>query len=295
MESENSSNQRQLDISSQETPAFEWFRQSDCQIVTERPHRMLDFSDPSRETTRFDTVSDQLAKDHLVLVVGEARERYVPLDDPRVCINFADINDETSLLRFIEQYGLPRRPTELLFPCDGTPVDEVLIDVQNMKPAVECLRAISGAEHGDYGPLRAWAETDGAYAPGAGSDRRPTDDDRAGLVACKIALVDHLRRHLRGVSLSPAISIAGLTKWLRSQGKSSIPKIEPRYTFSDLLGAMWFQIYATATDRLIVRDTCKQCGRAFSAKDGRQRYCTLSCRKQKNSQDYYARQREGGS
>ena len=276
-----------------ETPAFEWPRPEDCQIITEPAHqRMVDFSDPSRKRSAFDAVLDKLTKDHRVLVVSDASEMYDPLDDPRLCFNFAGVRDETSLLSFVQSYGLPRRRRMISLPCTGTLVDEVLIDAQNMKPGVECLKAISDAEKSvDFRRLRAWGRA--SKADGV-SPRRSTDLDRALLVTCKIELVSHLRRHLDGVSLTTTIDIDGLEEWFRSRGVRSIPNIQPRYTFTDLLGAMWFQIYFIATKGRVIRDKCKHCGEAFLVKDARQQYCTLACRKRKNSQDSYASRHKGG-
>ena len=279
-----------------EAPRFTWRRGQKCRVVL-RP--------PLIRVANDEGAYPALEKEeHLALLCEGEGEEYEPLfDEPDVYLKFARVaraalsapsDNELSdlVVEFAEGFGMPFDAEDYGYlgyyfndeddygvEDPGLPLAMFRGEASRLSNAVGLLSAASEAEHGgNYRPLRAIIGSE------QGWDLSKVGKSVSLLMLSKISLVTLFQKHLGGVRLSPKVDFEGLFD--RSPGR-----MLPAYTCDNLLTAMWLQVYFAATERRIVRERCKGCGRPFEAKDQRQQYCDPYCRRATNQRNYYSREK----
>jgi hypothetical protein len=301
-----------------ETPDFTWVRGQACRIVEEPPLDLFGrSSSPASKDALVASVDHppllplpvyegDLSRligheKHPVLVCDGEGEEYHPLaEEPEAWLRFAAAGlvysnakeERDAAVAFVHRYGLPRRADPFIEHGGlGLPLDLFLQDAVSIRMAFDHLGAVSKAEQGgDYKPLEELLQA-----------RRLQEfallsRNNSLLFHGKYALIVLLNEHLSGVRLSPTVD---LLPWIqKARAQSTDEKAEswplpilPRYSCENLLSAMWLQVYFTATERRLIRDHCKGCGRAFEARDKRQEFCDPSCRNATKQRAYYRRQK----
>lgn len=314
-----------LSLMRYEAPKFLWTRGRRCTVVQEPVETIrAEPFPPNPEVAEANEIPAKLANveryvrthqesdyrarrpPEVLVCVGEGEEYEPLMDAPRAYLDFAAIGSkgpepgggerrawvrrlvsawpdiEKASVGFVELYGLPR-PGSLGWESDvGLPLFYFYLEARQVAATVDVLNATSRAEReGDFSAFpRLYPRTS------IGMHRVKKQAEL--LLRAKLHLVEQLNVHLQGVRLAPFIDSA-----LPTRRWAGLIRVLPQYTCDTLLTAMWLQVYIAATERRIVRAHCKGCGDPFEAKDTRQEYCGLSCRKAKNQRDYYRSRGKG--
>ncbi len=254
--------------------------------VTIPPQPYQSFEEYNRAALNRDLERQEL----FVIAEGEGEE-YEPLvSEPDLFLKYARIGEqfdldwdkgEEALLRFVEEYGLPKGK---LFDVLPTGEDAVHLDPRRCKLSelqetatlmmlgVALLSAVTTArvEASDFGfkqLVKLLGGTDETFNSG-----NLRDLEARGWA--KLATV--LRRNIKQTYLFPLATRNGLA---------------PRFVCDSLLSGMWLQLYMAALNRRLTVKRCRNCGHLLTSSDPRQQYCDRSCRSARTSRDYYQRKR----
>lgn len=295
-----------------EAPRFTWWRGQQCRVVLEPALEVGPDDFSSEEVNRVlsdDSSSEEvkrvlLEEEHPVLVCKGEDEDYQPLvDEPDAYLRFArmatvplsassDGELADGIVEFAERFGVPcDAEGHRFYESLGLPLALFRWEAIQIAAAIGLLSAISEAEHdGDWRPLRK------LIPPERRVDFRGVNRGDSLLFVSRLGLCFDFHKRLKGVRLYPFVRLPGLLGRRLDQRRGAGPDlasggIVPQYTCDDLLTAMWLQVYFAATERRIVRERCKGCGRPFEAKDQRQQYCDPYCRRATNQRNYYSREK----
>jgi hypothetical protein len=225
-------------------------------------------------------------EDGVVVLDRERAKEYWPLDVPDLAFDLAAVTNQADILRIVRRYGLLRHGPEAsqLRETVGSFLNEasrlaLVLDLYGLlrraaegnKTATEALRA---RMEGVAGVRRMIVD----IRPSTGRSLHPPTTTSAMLEQANLAITFFLNVGLEDVRerVTPAS-----TWYVVDSEDANEPPPSPAEFFltpmpPDLLGHAYHQLALMVATRAPVR-TCDECGRVFTIRDRRQRFCTTTC------------------